>query len=255
MPLYDKPPAQDIEKLFASYRLSRDVTLRNELVMAYSYIAKAVAGQMRGAAQSYAQMEDIVNQGIITLIDCVEKFDETKEVKFESYAFAKVKNSIIDYLRQQDFLPRRVRKLAKDIHEAEKVLGDRHFREPTLAEVAEYMDISPEQLKKHYAELSRASIVSLDELYHRDDNEDDFDIESDDGLHKGLFAEEQRGELIKAIELLNERERLIISLYYFEKLKIGEIAHIMSVSESRVSQLHVRALNSLKDKLTHYVKN
>ncbi len=250
MAKFEKPTAEVMQELFAQYRINKDVTLRNEIVMSYSYIAKAVAGQMRGVASSYAQMEDIVNQGIITLIECVDRFDESKNVKFEAYAFMRVKHSIIDYLRQQDFLPRRLRQSAKEVREAENELGNRLMREPTITEVAEHMKITDSQLTKIYAEISKASLISLDELYHKD-KEDMHDIPDDSSgqLDSGLFREEQRAELIAAIETLNDRERTIISLYYFERLKLTEIAKVLTVSESRISQLHVRALHKLRAKL------
>ncbi len=254
MPQYEKPTSEVMQGLFEQYRKSKDVNLRNEIVMSYSYIAKAIAGQMRGVTSNYAQMEDIVNQGIITLIECVDKYDETKNVRFETYAFTRVKHSIIDYLRGQDFLPRRLRQSSKDIKEAEYNLGNRLMREPTLAEVAGYLNVTEQQLSKTYSELSKASLISLDELYHKDKEDGGQDI-SDDETHldAGLFRQEQKEEIVKAIERLSERERTIISLYYFEKLKLLEIAKIMSVSESRISQLHVKALNKLKTYLEEYI--
>lgn len=255
----EKPSADVMQTLFCRYHTTRDTELRNEIVMSYSYIAKAIAGQMRGVASNFAQMEDIVNQGIITLIECVEKFDETKNVKFESFAFAKVKNSIIDFLRKQDFLPRRVRQTSKEIKAAEKALGNEKMREPTLNEVADYMHISPEQLMKYYGEISRASLVSLDELYHKDgdEGEDEFDISDTDSqrLDSGLFREEMRSMLIAALDTLTQRERTVISLYYFEKLKLHEIAKVLSVGESRVCQLHIKAINKLKGQLEEYIRD
>ncbi len=255
MPQYEKPTSEAMHNLFEQYRKTKDVSLRNEIVMAYNYIAKAVAGQMRGVSANYAQMEDIVNQGVITLIECVERFDESKNVRFEAYAFTRVKHSIIDYLRGQDFLPRRLRQSAKEIKEAEYKLGNSLMREPTLAEIAKFLDVTEQQLTKTYAELSKASLISLDELYHKDKEDGGQDISDDENhLDAGIFREEQRDEIIKAINTLTERERTIISLYYYEKLKLHEIAKILNVSESRISQLHVKALNKLKDKLEEYLR-
>ncbi len=254
MPQYEKPTYEVMLGLFEQYRKTKDTNLRNEIVMSYSYIAKAIAGQMRGVSANYAQMEDIVNQGIITLIECVEKFDESKNVRFDTYAFTRVKHSIIDYLRGQDFLPRRLRQSSKEIKEAEYNLGNQLMREPTLAEIAQYLDVTEQQLTRTYSELSKASLISLDELYHKDKEDGGQDISDDENhLDAGLFREEQRSEIIKAIDTLSDRERNIISLYYFEKLKLHEIAKIMSVSESRISQLHVKALNKLKSKLEEYI--
>ncbi len=254
MPQYEKPTSEAMQRLFEQYRRTRDINLRNEIVMAYNYIAKAVAGQMRGVSSNYAQMEDIVNQGVITLIECVEKYDESKNVRFETYAFTRVKHSIIDYLRGQDFLPRRLRQSSKEIKEAEYNLGNTLMREPTLAEMANYLNITEQQLTKTYAELSKASLISLDELYHKDKEDGGQDISDDENhLDSGIFRQEQREEIIMAIKTLSERERTIISLYYYEKLKLHEIAKILEVSESRISQLHVKALNKLKSKLEEYI--
>ncbi len=256
MPQYEKPTSEVMQGLFEQYRKNKDINLRNEIVMSYSYIAKAIAGQMRGVASNYAQMEDIVNQGIITLIECVDRFDESKNVKFETYAFTRVKHSIIDYLRGQDFLPRRLRQTAKEVKEAENSLGNQLMREPTISEVAVYLNMTEKQLNKVYSELSKASLISLDELYHKDKEDGGQDVAdaTDNGhLESGLFKEELRSEIIKAITSLSDREKTIISLYYYEKLKLHEIAKILSVSESRISQLHVKALNKLKDKLNEYI--
>ncbi|MDD3429643.1 MAG: sigma factor, partial [Oscillospiraceae bacterium] len=118
------------QQLLQVYYSAPTVNLRNDLVMLYSYIPKTVAAQMRGVTSSYAQLEDIVNQGVITLIDCIEKFDPTKGVKFESYAFMRVKCANIDFIRKQDWLPRRVRKTAKDVTLAHDELSNKLMREP-----------------------------------------------------------------------------------------------------------------------------
>lgn len=243
--------------LLEQYFQTPNLEVRNQLVLHYSYIAKTVALQMRGISSNYAQLEDIVNQGIITLIDCIEKFDPSKEVKFESYAFMRVRGSIIDFIRKQDWLPRRVRKTAKDISAAyEKLSGDL-MREPTSGEIAAYLNISSDTLHKHYGEMTRSVMLSFESLL---DNtiSNIFSSEKSCDVHDlpetGIFQEEMKTILVEAIDSLTDRERMVITLYYYENLKLSEISKVLEVSESRVCQIHSKAILKLKTKIGDYMK-
>ena len=140
--------------LHKKYRETKDVKIRNQLVMNFMYIPKATAVQLRGIASGYAQIEDMVNQGVISLIDCIERFDATKGVKFESYAFMRVRGGIIDLVRKQDFVPRRVRSTSKDIANVYNELSNELMREPTQQEIANKMGISVEKLSQYNSEVS-----------------------------------------------------------------------------------------------------
>jgi len=243
--------------LWNQYVQNRDLETRNQLVLQYSYIAKTVALQMRGISSNYAQLEDIVNQGIITIIDCIEKYDPAKEVKFESYAFMRVRGAIIDFIRKQDWLPRRVRKTAKDISAAYEKLSGELMREPTTGELAARLNLSPDALHKHYSEMTRSVMLSFESLLdHTISNI--FSAEKSCDMHdlpeSGIFQEEMKTVLADAIDSLTDRERMVITLYYYENLKLSEISKVLEVSESRVCQIHSKAVMKLKTKIGTYMK-
>lgn len=245
-------------QLMAKYRETGSQEIRNQLVMHYSYIAKAVASQMRGYTANYAQLEDIVNQGIITLIDCIEKFDPEKGMKFESYAFMRVKCANIDFIRQQDWLPRRVRKNAKEIAAAYDQLSNQLMREPSIKELAAFMELPEELLQKHYGEISNSVMISLDTVLQssvQDGDEMDISSGNDQLPEERLISNELRQQLVGAIEKLSQRERLVVSLYYYEHLRLFEIANVMGVSESRVCQLHSRAIGKMRDIMQRYMES
>lgn len=246
-------PAQILEE----YQKSGDLELRNRLVMHYSYIAKAVAMQMRGITASYAQTEDIVNQGILTLIDCLDKYRAGKGVKFESYAFMRIKCANIDFIRKQDWLPRRVRKAARDITVAHEALSNQLMREPTVKEIANYMGVTEGVVNKHYSEITNSVMLSFEMLLQSAQPSSEYSkgqFTEEGQPESRLMKEELRSQLIESIDSLTERERLVISLYYKEHLKFYEIAQIMGVSESRICQTHSKAILKLRRKLQSYMK-
>lgn len=236
---------------------TRDEGLRNELVLHYQYIARSVAMQMRGIFSRYAQIEDIVNQGILTLIDCVERFDPEKQAKFETYAYLRVKGAVVDFVRKQDWVPRRVRKTAKEIAEASQTLANQLMREPTDQELVDFLKITEGELHKNYAEISGAVTFSFEALLENAWQKENSQlvVESEEGQpEERLFDKELKSQLVQALESLNERERLIVSLYYYERLRFNEIAKILEVSESRICQLHTRIMLKLRQKMEFYIK-
>lgn len=248
-----KPDAEDLLK---RYKETGDADLRNELVLKYSYIAKTVAHQMRGIVSNYADVEDIVNQGILTLIDCIERFEPDKEVKFESYAFMRIRGAVIDFVRKQDWRPRRVRKTAKEVAAAYDELSNTLMREPTDKEISDFLNISEDELARHYSEFSRAMVVSFESMLETASQEESMpSLVNDQGQpEQSYFRKELKDQLVTAIDELSERERLVVSLYYYENLKLAEISKVLGVSESRVCQIHSKALGRLKDKIDLYLK-
>ena len=242
--------------LLCRYRKTGDIELRNEIVLQYQHIARTVAHQMRGITSGYAEVEDIVNQGIIALINCVERYDPEKEVKFETYAFLRVRGAVIDFVRKQDWRPRRVRKNAKDVAGAYDRLSNELMREPTDKEISKHLGISEDELQKHYSEQSRSLVLSFENLL---ENAAQTEIlgsagDTDEQPEQNLFKKELESELIGAIESLTERERLVISLYYYENLKLAEIAEVLDVSESRVCQIHAKAVKKMTLIMERYMK-
>lgn len=249
---------EDPAKALEAYRQTKDPELRNDLVLHYSYIAKSVAVQMRGITSTYAQVEDIVNEGVITLMDCLEKYTPDKGMKFENYAYMRVRNANIDFVRKQDWVPRRVRRTAREMSDAYNLLSTELMREPTTKELADHLEISEEAVNKHYTEIAAGSVLSFEDLLQNTLPGGAEPVTlmlggSEDTLpEKGLLQSELREQLILAIDSLTEKERMVVSLYYFEHLKLHEIATIMGVSESRSSQTHSKAILKMRQRLQAY---
>ncbi len=240
------------------YQRSGDVELRNLLIMHYSYIAKSVAVQMRGITGGYAQVEDVVNEGILTLMDCLDKYTPDKGMKFENYAYMRIRNANIDFVRKQDWVPRRVRRTAREVSDAYNALSTELMREPTTRELADHMGLSEEAVNKHFSEMNAGAVLSFEDLLQNalpgTAEPPGLVSQDDDSLpEKGLMQRELRAQLLAAVESLTEKERLVISLYYYEHLKLHEIAKVMGVSESRVSQTHSKAILKMKQKLSAYL--
>ena len=245
----------EARRLLESYLKKPDIELRNELVMLYSYIPKAVASQMRGITSSYAEVEDIVNNGIITLIDCIERFDPEKSGNFESYAYSRIKCANIDFIRKQDWLPRRVRKTARDISQAYDELSNQYMRAPTSKELADHLGVDEESVHKHYREISNSVLLSFEALLSGVSENSAEDTPSDSLLPEAtLLQKELSQKLAEAIDTLTEKERLVISLHYYEHLKLCEISQILKVSEARVCQTRSKAILKLQKYLKDYIK-
>lgn len=254
----EKLTEEDFLRLHEQYKSTGDISIRNRIVMSYAYIAKIAALQLRGSASTQAQVEDMINQGMITLIDCIEKFDPSKEVKFETYAFMRVRGGIIDLIRKQDWVPRRVRLNSKKINDTYNQLCTDLKREPTSEELAEKLGISIEKLEKYNCEISNASVYSFEELIQNvsqmgsaleNSTLDDITPE------KKILKNEMRKILSEAIDELSERERLVITLYFFENLNLNDIAKVLDVSVQRVSQINSRAVEKLRLKMSGYLFN
>jgi len=248
---------EDPQEVLQNYQQTGDAELRNQLILHYSYIAKSVAVQMRGITGNYAQVEDIVNEGIITLMDCLDKYTPQKGMKFENYAYMRIRNANIDFVRKQDWVPRRVRRTAREVSDAYNALSTELMREPTNKELADYMGVDEGQISKHLAEMNFGAVVSFEELLQSAmPGAEPAGLPGDDGdslPERGLMQQELRQQLIAAIDSLTEKERTVVSLYYYEHLKLNEIAKIMGVSESRISQTHSKAILKMKQRLTQYM--
>lgn len=244
------------EQLLIKYKETGGTALRNEVVTQYMSVVKYVAASTRNMYCKYADSEDIINEGVIALISAAESFDPSRNVKFETYASVKVRGAVIDYIRRQDIIPRSVRKFAKDYDTAFSALFTELDREPTDEEIAEKLGMSLEKLRNMTAQSSAAQTISLDEMM----NDGSFDlpeIPSEEGVweaEKRLWVNERRKILAEAIDKLNEKEKTVITLYYYEKLRLSEIGKVLDISESRVSQIHSKAVSKLKMYTLDYLK-
>ena len=241
--------------LWGRYAASRDPALRSELILQYSPLVKYVMGRLAISLPAIIDYEDILSFGTIGLIEAVERFDTEKGVKFETYAISRIRGAIIDALRSLDRLPRSVRQKAKDSTEAILQLTTNLGREPTDQEVAESLGLTVEMYRRHLVDASWVT-VSLDAMGSNDDDEDggngDISVADPDTEDFSLRMEQQEliGDLSDAIRDLPDREQLILSLYYKEELTMREVSRVLGISESRVCQLHARALSRLRAQIT-----
>ena len=238
-------------ELWARYLEARDPSLREQLILQYAPLVKYVMGRLAISLPAILDYEDILSSGTIGLIEAIERFDLGRGVKFETYAIARVKGAIIDALRALDRLPRSVRQKAKAADAAVSGLTIDLGREPTDQEVADVLGIPLETYLKNIVDASWIT-VSLDSGGFSDGEEDGptdhlalADPDQDD-IGLGIERQEAIGELGDAIRELPEREQLILSLYYKDELTMREVSRVLEISESRVCQLHARALTRLR---------
>ncbi|MBR1752136.1 MAG: FliA/WhiG family RNA polymerase sigma factor [Ruminococcus sp.] len=241
-----------LQKL-SQYRKTGSNAIRNELVMNFAYIPQTAAIQLRGLASGYAQVDDMVNQGIITLMDCIDHFDEEKGITFEYYAFMRVRGAIIDLVRKQDWVPRRVREQDKKINQVKNDLANELMREPTDKELAERLGVSEEKLSGMLAEVNGSTVLSFEELI-QNMSQMGTSLEAE-GMspEKQLLSDELKSVLANAIDSLGERERLVVSLYYYENLTFADIAQVLEVSVQRASQINAKAVSKLKTAMEEYL--
>lgn len=241
--------------LWNEFQQTKDIEIRNKAVVQYSYIVKCIALKIVGHYQFFNYMEDIVNEGLIALLDAFEKFDPDKNVKFETYASIKVRGAIIDYIRKQDCFPRRLKHIAKNISEAEESLGNELGRAPTDQELADNLKVSLAEFKKMETETCTLNMLSFEEMVYEKGMEAqplNTDNEAMRGPEQVVAEKEMQDILADSIEMLNDKEKMVIALYYKEQLKIKEISTVMGIGASRVSQIHSSALRKLKGKMTEY---
>jgi RNA polymerase sigma factor for flagellar operon FliA len=231
-----------VSDLWAQYVSTRDVELRNRLVLQYAPLIKYVASRVRSGLPRSVEDADLVSEGVIGLMDAIEKFQPGRGYQFQTYAVPRIRGAIIDGLRAADWVPRSVRAKIRDVERAQVILEGRLGRTPTGPEIAQELHISIQDLRRVYGKASYTSMASLDELGG---------VEDLAPLSTDLLEDEQaRGALMYAVKDLAERDRIIIALYYFEGLTLAEIGQVLGVTESRVSQLHTRAALALRAKLT-----
>ncbi len=245
--------ASRISELFEKYKSTGNMSVRNELVMRSMHIVKYAVISTRNMYRRYTDDDDISNEAVLALMSAVDSFDPEKNVKFDTYASIKVRGAIIDYIRRMDTVPRGVRKFAKEYDEAYSALYISLDREPSREDIAAYMGISVEKLDSLSAKTAAAQTFSFEELVFGG-----FDMasETENGCSEAesrIMLEERKSQLAQAIRTLNEKERMVITLYYYEKLKYSEIAQVLSISESRVCQVHAKAVKKLREYLSEYI--
>ncbi len=257
--LYTKPENKIDVSAWREYKRTGDLQLRNQIILHYSYIVKYAVINMRNMFKNIAEQEDLINEGIVALMDAIERYNPDKEVKFETYASIRVRGAVIDFIRRQDWVPRRVRKNAKDTETAVANLWAEYNRQPTDEEVAGYLGITVDELRTNMAQSYSASVVSFEELIQ--DNLAGLDTfvspesgSAEDMPEEALSSKEFKDVIAQTIDKLPPKEKLVVAMYYYENLKLKEIAQVLEVSESRVCQLHTSAIAKLRRSIEVYVK-
>jgi RNA polymerase sigma factor for flagellar operon FliA len=250
------PRGMDLAALWATYKETDDQDAREKLILNYSPLVKYVAGRLSANLPPTVENADLISYGFFGLIDAIEKFDLERGIKFETYAIARIKGAIIDELRALDWVPRSVRAHAREIEKAYIALETELRRVPTDAEVAKQMGISDMELQDIYTKLSYTSVVSFEELWTSSGDRDEktsligtIQDETAEDPVTTFEATEVKEILAGAIERLPEREKIVIALYYYEGLTLKEIGEVLGVTESRVSQLHTKAVLRLRARL------
>lgn len=234
------------ERLFEEYRVNPSDELKWEIVMRYSGVVKNIALQIQGVYCSFAQLDDIINEGLITLAKAVDKYDPSIG-KFETYVSKRIRGMIIDLARQQDWVPRPVRRRAKEIERANAELYNELGRFPTDQEVAQRLGISEDEYQETMANASMYSVVSLEEtLEGYEQIAGPEETAADMMPEASLERQEMLEALTEAIGTLRENEQIVLSLYYQKDMKMKDIADILGVSHARASQIHTRAIQKLK---------
>lgn len=238
-----------IENLWKEYDETKDKEIKKILIENYVELVKIVAGRMYNFYGSKVEYDDLLGYGVLGLIDSIDKFDINKNVKFETYAQIRIKGSMIDNIRKLDWIPRSLRKKSKDLQEVIFTLENKLGRSPTNDEISTHMEMSLNELELLLSNISTFNISSLEEtLLTKGDNS--FDIREINSTPEEIYEGKEIKELLGiAIDSLNQNERKVIALYYYEELTYKEIGHIMDLSESRISQIHSKSILTIKNYL------
>lgn len=237
-------------ELWEAYEKKKTLELKQELALRYIYIVRNVAVQMRDVYVSFAQLDDIVNEGVIIVMNAIDKFDLHMNVKFETYVSKRIRGMIVDMARKQDWVPRTVRKSAREIDEATMRLYEKNGKMPTAEETAELLKMPMDKYEKVISKANLFYVLSLDMLMEeKADSRQNVQIASHnfrEQPEEEYLEKEFRRILEEGIRNLKENEQTVISLYYMEELNARDIAKILGVSEPRISQIHSSAIRKLR---------
>lgn len=245
------------KKLLEEYAKSKSADLREKIILEYAPLVKVVAGRLSMYLGYNVEYEDLVSYGIFGLIDAIDKFDYMKEVKFETYASLRIRGSILDQIRKMDWIPRTIRQKQKKIDSVIREIEQETGHAASDEEIAKALGITDDEYEDWQSQMKITGLVSLNEYM-----EQGSDVSQDYSRHttsqfvspeENIEKEELTKVLGEALELLTEKEQKVITLYYYEELTLKEISNILEVSESRISQLHTRALQKMKTKMGNYM--
>lgn len=246
----------DKEKLWEQYKKSPTAQLREQIIIEYAQLVKIVAGKLSMYLGYNVEYDDLVSYGVFGLIDAIDKFDLDKEVKFETYASLRIRGAILDQIRKMDWIPRTIRQKQKKIDEAIKTIETRTGHAADDDELAIELGIDEDELLKWQSQLNVTNIISLNEFV-------DAGVEPAMQMHDNrrfdtpeevVEEAELKAKLTESLQFLTEKERNVILLYYYEDMTLKEISQVFEVSESRISQLHTRALNKMRKYMGSYME-
>ncbi|HYY45364.1 MAG TPA: RNA polymerase sigma factor WhiG [Actinomycetota bacterium] len=249
--------ADTLSAAWAEYKETGSAAARDRLILHYSPLVKYVAGHVAVGLPANIEQADLISYGIFGLIDAIDKYDRERGIKFETYAISRIRGSIIDELRAIDWVPRSVRFKAREVEKAYTSLENKLKRPPSDAEIAQEMNVSIEELNHIYTQLSTVSLVALDELMSVEGDRGDrlslvetLEDTKTAGPVDTVEAQELRNILAEAVNRLPEREKIVVTLYYYEGLTLAEIGQVLGVTESRVCQMHTKAVLGLRGKIS-----
>jgi RNA polymerase sigma factor for flagellar operon FliA len=246
-----------LRSLWEKFKATGDPGTRERLILHYSPLVKYVAGRVGVGLPPNIEQADLVSYGIFGLIDAIEKFDITRAIKFETYAISRIRGAIIDELRAIDWIPRSVRYKAREVERAYAALEGELHRTPTEPEVAERLGMTLDELHQVFSQVSYVNVVALDELLTVGGEKGDKlslvdtleDTKAEDPV-AAFETEETKFLLARAINQLPEREKIVVTLYYYEGLTLAEIGRVLGVTESRICQMHTKAVLQLRAKMS-----
>ena len=252
--LAQKRQDEEDQQLWLQYKASHDQRIKDNLIMKYASFVKYVAGRVAVNLPSNVEFDDLVSYGILGLIDAIDKYDPERKVKFKTYAKTRIRGAIFDELRILDWTPRSIRQKARKLEKAYAKLEGKLGRDATDEEIAEFLKIDIAELHKLFDETKKSLLLSLDEIFYDDEEGSSrFDfVENPKSDNPQLKIEEAEAKkiLADAIGKLSDRERMVVTLYYYEDLTSKEIGKILGVSDSRISQLHTKAILRLRGRLS-----
>jgi RNA polymerase sigma factor for flagellar operon FliA len=256
-----EPLDENVENnLWRTYRKTADPAIRERLVKQYAPLVKYVAGKVAAGMPATVEFDDLVGYGVFGLFDAIEKFDPDKYVKFKTYAVTRIRGAIFDELRSIDWVPRSVRQRTREIEDAVRKIEAAQGRAASDEEIAQFLGLTTKELERSMVKISSTSILSLNDVWYSGEDSDKISIgdsiESPLSMNPDIVVEkdEIRRVVVQAIKDLPEKEQKVLILYYYEDLTLKEIGKVLSVTESRVSQLHTRAIIRLRAKLTNIKK-
>lgn len=260
-PVAPADPVDDAEALVVAmwreYKDTGDRAVRDRLIVHYSPLVKYVAGRVGVGLPPNVEHADLVSYGVFGLIDAIDKYDLERAIKFETYAISRIRGAIIDELRSIDWIPRSVRSKSREVERTYAALEAELHRSPTEQEVADRIGISIQDLHTIFSKVSYANVVALDELMHAGSERGDSltlgdtlkDNRAEDPV-QAFETQETKFLLSRAVNLLPEREKIVVTLYYYEGLTLAEIGRVLGVTESRICQMHTKAVMQLRAKLS-----